>query len=159
MSLSQENMSEWSHSPPDSINLHFFMFFHAKPMKNIAFSWFSLSELVQRSRHAYFRSTFVRPWQRGAHSASGRTRSARGARRAQGRPVTRWVDSLVEKRAKKTSAMKSKTVKKHPNKQKGSGSSSTKPPRENIARLLDFDEDNNNEFQPDMVYVIARSKE
>ena len=29
------------------------MFLHAKPMKNIAFSWFSLSELVQRSRHAY----------------------------------------------------------------------------------------------------------
>ena len=55
MSLSQENMSDWSHSPPDSINLHFFMFFHAKPMKNIAFSWFSLSELVQRSRHAYRR--------------------------------------------------------------------------------------------------------
>ena len=34
MSLSQENISEWSHNPPDSINLHFFMFFHAKPMEN-----------------------------------------------------------------------------------------------------------------------------
>ena len=53
MSLGQENVSECLHDSPDSKNLKKNMFFHAKPMKNIAFSWFSLSELTQRSRHAY----------------------------------------------------------------------------------------------------------
>ena len=60
MSLGQENVSEWTHSPSDSINHPKTWFFHAKPMKNIVFSWFSLSELTQRSRHAYrgFNSSF-----------------------------------------------------------------------------------------------------
>ena len=53
MSVSQENMSECLHDRSDSNNLQKSSLFHDKPMKNIAFSWFSLSELVQRSRHAY----------------------------------------------------------------------------------------------------------
>ena len=38
MSLGQGSMREWLHSLPDSKYLHQTMFFHAKPMKNIAFS-------------------------------------------------------------------------------------------------------------------------
>ena len=49
-------MWEWLHSPPDSKNLQKTWFFHENLMEIIAFSWFSLSELTQRSRHAYRRS-------------------------------------------------------------------------------------------------------
>ena len=53
MSLGRENMWECIHGPPDSKNLQKTCFFHEKSSKIIDFSWFSLSELVQRSRHAY----------------------------------------------------------------------------------------------------------
>ena len=53
MSLGQEIVWECLPGPPDSKNLQKPCFFHEKSSKIIDFSWFSLSELTQRSRHAY----------------------------------------------------------------------------------------------------------
>ena len=53
MSLGQEIVWECLPGPPDSKNLQKPCFFHDKSSQIIDFSWFSLSELVQCSRHAY----------------------------------------------------------------------------------------------------------
>ena len=55
MFLGQESKYNGKFRPADSKNLPKSSFFHQKSMKIIGFSWFSLSELVQRSPHAYRR--------------------------------------------------------------------------------------------------------
>ena len=59
MFLGQESKYNGKFCPPDSKNLPKPCFFHEKTSKIIDFSWFSLSELTQRSRHAYRGSNLV----------------------------------------------------------------------------------------------------
>ena len=53
MFLGQESKYNGKFRSADSKNLQKPCFVHEKPSKIIDFSWFSLSELTQRSRHAY----------------------------------------------------------------------------------------------------------